>query len=528
MMHVVRSYLCDQWQEGGERRPLVNPTTDELMAEAGSGGLDLGAALQHARTKGGEALRAMTFAERGKLLAAIASSIHERREELVALAIANGGNTRGDAKFDVDGATGTLSYYAKLGERLGDVRARVDGKSTRLARNPRYVGHHVFVPRRGVAVHINAFNFPAWGLFEKAAVSLLAGVPVFAKPATATALVAEKAVSYLVEDGVLPSGVLSLLCGSAGDLLDHMDGQDVLAFTGSADTGARLRGHAAVVERSVRLNIEADSLNAAVLGADVDGDSDTFDLFLREVARDVTQKAGQKCTAIRRVLVPEGLVDEVRERLAEEVDMVRVGNPALREVRMGPLTNAAQLTDTLEGMAALEEAGAERFHGGGRGDLVDVEGDKGCFVRPSLFLASADNPVVHAREVFGPCATILPYDGSPESAVDIVSRGKGSLVSSIYTDDRGFAEGAVMGCAAYLGRVHLGSSRVAEHSPGPGTVLPQMVHGGPGRAGGGEELGGERGLGFYSQRTAIQGEATLLEKFLPLQARESEKESKKT
>ncbi len=518
-MHIVRSYLCDRWQEGGERRPLINPSNDERLAEAGSSGLDLGDALAHARDHGGATLRKMTFAQRGALLASIATSLHKRREDLVALSIANGGNTRGDAKFDIDGATGTLSYYAKLGERLGHKRTLVDGAAERLAPNPRYVGYHLQVPRRGVAVHINAFNFPAWGLFEKAAVSILAGVPVFTKPATATALVAERAVEFLVEDGVLPKGVLSLLCGSAGDLLDHLDVQDVVAFTGSADTGARIRGHACVVERSVGLNIEADSLNAAVLGADVDSDSGAYELFLREVARDVTQKAGQKCTATRRVLIPADRLDEVREDLTNEIDNVRVGDPSLREVRMGPVTNRAQLADVEAGMAALEKSGAERVHGGGRGKLVAIEGDQGCFIAPSLFVAPADNPVVHSREVFGPTATLLPYDGTADAAVDILSRGKGSLVSSVYTDDKLFAEGVVLEAAAFMGRIHVGSSRVAEHSPGPGTVMPQMVHGGPGRAGGGEELGGLRGLAFYSQRTGVQGEKTLLEKILPMEER---------
>ena len=514
-MKVVRSYLNGEWCEGGDARPLFNPTTEEVLAEAGTGGLDLGAALQFARDKGGSALRAMTLTERARMIGAMASALHERREDLVALAIANGGNTRGDAKFDIDGATSTLSYYAKLGESLGDAHFLDEGDEVRLSRSPRYVGRHILVPRHGVAVHINAFNFPAWGLFEKAAVSLLAGMPVMAKPGTATAMVAEAAVATLITADILPDGALSILCGSAGDLLDHVEEQDVLAFTGSADTGARLKAHPAVIARSIRVNVEADSLNAAVLAPDVEPGSDTFDLFLREVARDVTQKAGQKCTAIRRVLVPSDLVEAVREDLPEEIARVRIGDPALKEVRMGPVATQDQQRDVQEGIAALKAAGAEFVSGdGGRGNLVGVENGKGAFVTPTLLQADAGTDLVHDREVFGPVATILPYDGDPATAVGIISRGKGSLVSSVYTDDLKFAKTALLGMAPFLGCIHLGSSRVAEHSPGPGAVMPQMVHGGPGRAGGGEELGAHRGLAFYSQRTAIQGEKTMLEKIL--------------
>ncbi len=514
-MRVVRSYLNGRWQKGTDRRPLFNPSTDEVMAEAGTGGLDLGGALRHAREAGGTSLRAMTFTERAKMLGAMASALHERREELVSLAIANGGNTRGDAKFDIDGATGALSYYAKLGETLGERPFLNDGEEVRLTRSPRYVGRHIFVPRRGAAVLINAFNFPAWGLFEKAAVSLLAGMPVMAKPATATALVAESAVEALTDREIVPQGALSILCGSAGDLLDHLEEQDVLAFTGSADTGARLKGHPAVIGKAVRVNVEADSLNAAVLAPDVEAGSDTWDLFLREVARDMTQKAGQKCTAIRRILVPADRVEAVREDLPEEIRRVRVGDPSLKEVRMGPLATQAQREDVQEGIAALQAAGAGFVYGdGGRGEPVGVEEGKGAFVAPTLLQADAGLHLVHDREVFGPVATILPYDGDPATAAETVSRGKGSLVSSVYTDDPSFAETALLRMAPFLGRMHLGSARVAEQSPGPGAVMPQMIHGGPGRAGGGEELGAHRGLAFYSQRTAIQGEKTLLEKIL--------------
>jgi oxepin-CoA hydrolase/3-oxo-5,6-dehydrosuberyl-CoA semialdehyde dehydrogenase len=521
MTEALRSFLAGAWHEGGDARPLVNPTSGEVLAEAGSGGLDLGAALAHARLTGGPALRAMSFAQRGALLGAMASTLHEHREALIELSIANGGNTRGDAKFDIDGATSTLSWYAKLGERLGDQRLLSDGEPERMARNPRLVGQHVWVPRMGAAVHINAFNFPAWGMFEKAAVSLLAGVPVLSKPATATALLAVRAVELLDRAGVLPAGVLSLLAGSSSDLLDHLSEQDVVAFTGSAATGLKIRGHRSVLEHSVRVNVEADSLNAAVLAPDVEPRSETWELFLREVARDLTQKAGQKCTAIRRIFVPAQRFDEARRELVDELALTRHGNPALREVRMGPLTNADQLTDVERGIALLLEAGAEVITGADRGEVVGVREDRGYFLAPTL-LAISDpdaSAAVHEHEIFGPVASLMPYDGAPTRAAELVARGKGSLISSVYTDDRDFAAEAVLGAegpgmAPFLGRLHLGSARIAEHSLGPGTVLPQLVHGGPGRAGGGEELGGARGLSFYSQRCAIQGEKTLLEKIL--------------
>jgi oxepin-CoA hydrolase/3-oxo-5,6-dehydrosuberyl-CoA semialdehyde dehydrogenase len=513
-MLVLRSYVGGRWVEGqGARAVLVNPATEEPLAEAGTGGVDFRAALDHARTVGGPALREMTFAQRGKLLSAMYEVLHKNRDALIAPAIANGGNTRSDAKFDIDGAWGTLAYYATVGAQLGETRLLPDGESVQLGRSARFHGQHLYAPREGVAVHVNAFNFPAWGFAEKAACALLAGMPVITKPATSTALVAYRVVELLIEAKVLPEGALTLLCGSAGDLLAHLDGQDVVAFTGSSDTGGELRGAEAVVKRSVRFNVEADSLNAAVLCADLERGAPAYDLFLADVVRDMTQKAGQKCTAIRRVLVPEARAAEVAEDLAERLAAVKVGDPAREEVTMGPLATAQQLRDVRAGIARLAAESESLFGGDGGVAPVGAPSGKGFFVGPVLLRArdAARAQAVHAHEVFGPVATLLAYDGTPRVAADLVRRGGGTLVTSVYGDDRAAVGELVAALAPYTGRLFLGSGKLAGQASPPGTVLPQMVHGGPGRAGGGEELGGARGLGFYLQRVAVQGDKPVLD-----------------
>jgi oxepin-CoA hydrolase/3-oxo-5,6-dehydrosuberyl-CoA semialdehyde dehydrogenase len=512
---TLQSWLGGRWQAGtpDSLQVLVNPATEEPLARAGSGGLDLAAALDHARRVGGPALRRLTFAERGALLKAVSDALVAHRNELLDLAVANGGNTRSDAKFDVDGATYTLATYADLGRTLGERRFLVDGEGVSLARNPRFHGQHLAVPRHGVAVHINAFNFPAWGLAEKAAAALLAGVPVLAKPATSSAVVAHRIVQILVERAVLPEGALSLLVGGVGDLLAHVGGQDVIAFTGSGDTGARIRSQPNVVRDSVRVNVEADSLNAAVLGPDAAPGSETYDYYLKDVLRDITQKAGQKCTAIRRVLVPADVADRVRDDLAERLAAVTVGNPALEGVRMGPVATASQRDDVREGVSLLARDG-RLVYGTADVQAAGVEPGRGFFVSPVLLEVEpgAEAPRVHSREVFGPVATVVPYAGGAAEAVELVARGNGGLVSSVYSEDPPFVSEVVLGLAPYHGRVFIGSAKIAEASPGPGTVLPQLVHGGPGRAGGGEELGGVRGLAFYLQRVALEGPRPLIER----------------
>jgi oxepin-CoA hydrolase/3-oxo-5,6-dehydrosuberyl-CoA semialdehyde dehydrogenase len=517
-METLESYVHGEWQTGkGKLATLVNPTTEAPLAQTSTEGLDFGKAVRFAREEGGPTLRAMTFAERGEVLRAMSRAIHGARDALIEAAIQNGGNTRSDAKFDIDGAMGTLAYYADLGKELGAKRFLVDGDGVQLGRAPRFFGAHVLTPRTGVAVHVNAFNFPAWGLGEKAACALLAGVPVVSKPATSTALVAYRIMKLWVDAGILPKGTLSFVAGSPGDLLSHLTGDDVLAFTGSGDTGATLRALGNVVRDSVRVNVEADSLNAAVLGPDAAPGSETYAMFLRDVARDMTQKAGQKCTAIRRIFAPRAVAEQVEQDLVERLRDAKVGDPALEGVTVGPLATAAQLRDVKAGIERLA-AESTVVLGAGAFEKLGVAGDKGYFVPPTLLRTkdAAASRVVHEHEVFGPVATLLPYDGGAREAIELVRRGAGGLVCSVYSDDRAFASEVFFGIASLHGRVVLGSEKIADQTPGPGTVLPQTIHGGPGRAGGGEELGGVRGLAFYSQRTAVQGSRPILEAMLDL------------
>ena len=500
-MLELRSYVGARWVAGtGAAHTLLNPTTEEPLAQASSEGVDLASALHHARSVGGPALRAMSFAERGAALKAIADAIQIEREALLEAAIANGGNTRSDAKFDVDGAIATLLAYSEISTFLGSSKFLVDGEGIQLGRSARFHGQHISVPRRGVAVHINAFNFPAWGFAEKAAVALLAGMPVLSKPATSSAMVAHRIMELVVDKKLLPEGALSFLVGPARDLVSHLGAQDVLAFTGSGETGAQLRAAPGVVKNSVRINIEADSLNAAVLGPDVEPRSDMYELFLKDVVRDMTQKAGQKCTAIRRVLIPYAVAASVREDLIELLTTIRVGDPRFEDTRMGPLASRAQLADVREGVQRL--GGRHAF-----GSIAPA-GAKGFFISPVLIEDAGE--AVHEREVFGPVASLVRYKDNPAG---IVARGSGGLVSSVYSDDQDFIESMVTELAPCHGRLFLGHPKI-ELSPGPGTVLPQLVHGGPGRAGGGEELGGPRGLAFYMQRVALEGPRPVIAKLL--------------
>jgi len=511
----LKSFVGGKWQEGsGKSVTLLNPATEAPLAETSTGGIDFSAALEFARTVGGPALRSLTFAARAEILQALYEALFAHREEFIALSIANGGNTRNDAKFDIDGATATLLAYVDVGKELGDRHIINDGESTQIGRTPRYAGRHIYSTMQGVAVHVNAFNFPAWGMIEKAAVALLAGMPVVSKPATSTALLAGRMTEIMIESGALPEGAFSFIAGSVGDMLDHLQPQDVLAFTGSGNTAALLRSLDAHTQQSVRINIEADSLNAAVMGPDVESGSETWQMMLNEVSIDVRQKAGQKCTAIRRVFVPPAKLESFCDALKERLEDVVVGNPSESAVRMGPLVSANQLTDVRAGLEALQ-AQATRVTGSLEvGELVGVEKGKGYFLTPHLFRVDdvAAAAIVHDREIFGPVVSVLPYD-DVATLIDMVAAGGGSLVSSVYSDDRNFSREMLVGLAPFNGRLTHGSSKVAAISPGPGTVMPMLVHGGPGRAGGGEELGGARGLAFYMQRTAVQGYSPLLDKF---------------
>lgn len=516
-MQQLDSFLGGRWQAGNPERSatLYDPTTGAAVAQTSTAGLDLNAALSHARTVGGPALQALTFAERGALLKAMSKAIHAQREALIEVGRINAGNTRSDAKFDIDGATGTLMYYAGVAAELGDRTVLFDGEPQTVGRpGSRLQGQHILLPKPGVAVHINAFNFPCWGLAEKAACAILAGMPVLSKPATATAWMTWAMVRAVTDAGVLPDGVLSLLCGSAGDLLDHLDWGDVIAFTGGADTAVRIRGHRRVIEAGVPVNIEADSLNATLLAPDAE--DETYDAFINHVHRELTQKAGQKCTATRRILVPADQIDEVIEDLAEKFGPTVVGNPSNDSVRVGPLATQSQFDSAKEGLAALMQQAEPVIGDPQRAAFTDVAQGQGWFVDPVILKAkdSHANGPIHDLEVFGPVSTLLPYDGSVADAVNIVRRGQGSLVGSIYGDDRGFLRESIVGLGAWHGRLVVTDAKVAAKALSPGLVMPHLTHGGPGRAGGGTELGGLRGVGLYQQRCAVQGNGPLIAKLL--------------
>jgi len=455
-MIELKSYLAGKWIGGsGKASTLVNPATEQEIAKASTEGVDFAAAYAHARDVGGPALRALSFAQRGELVKAMSRAIHAHRDELLTVAIENGGVTRSDAKFDIDGAIGTLAFYAELGAQLGDVKTLDDGEAFQLARSPRLFGAHAWVPRQGVAVHVNAFNFPAWGLGEKAACALLAGMPVITKPGTSTALLAFRMMEIFVNEKLLPEGAFSFVAGGAGNLLELLGGQDVLAFTGSSFTGAMLRGGKSVVAHNVRVNIEADSLNAAVLGPDAEDGSETLNLFVGDVVRDMTQKTGQKCTAIRRVYVPKDRVPAVLELLKERLAQVKTGDPSREEVTMGPVATAQQLRDVREGIGKLASCAKIVVGGAQATEGIGAPAGKGYFVAPTLLSSespSASDPV-HNHEVFGPVSTVMAYDGTAGQAAALVRAGGGGLVSSVYTDDREFLQKCVLGIAAHHGRV---------------------------------------------------------------------------
>ena len=471
------------------------------------------AALAYAREKGNPALQALSYGERAQLLERIAELLSEDREKYCQLALQNSGNTATDAAIDVDGGIGTLKYYAAVGKGLGDAHYLCEPGMDRLARDKAFQCAHILTPLTGVAIHINAFNFPAWGLWEKAAVSLLAGVPVFAKPATTTSLLTHEMVRDVIEAEIVPQGCLSLICGGGHDLMDYVQTGDVVLFTGSADTAIKLRTQPQVIKRGVRFNTEADSLNMALLAEDVAVDSPLFEAFVKEVAKEMTVKAGQKCTAVRRILVPAKVIDAVAEALSARLAKTIVGDPAIEGVRMGPVVNKAQQQAAWEGIDMLAQE-AEFVYGGDR-HFAPVGGDtqNGCFVQPTLL--RCDQPFeaerVHDTEVFGPVATLIPYAGEDEIWA-LGALGGGSLTGSVFSSDDEFVARAAVRLSSSHGRLLVVDESVMASHTGHGIAMPQCVHGGPGRAGGGEELGGLRGLRIYHQRTAVQGNVERLQK----------------
>ena len=503
----LESYVYGEWARGSKDGvPLLNAATGAPVALIDSTGIDFGAALEWGRDKGGRALRAMSFHERAGMLKALGLKLMEMKEEFYAESLATGA-TRTDAWIDIEGGIGTLLTFASKGRReLPNARVLLDGDVELLSKDGSFSAQHILTPLQGIAIHINAFNFPCWGMLEKIGPNLLAGVPCLVKPASQTAYLTELMVRRMIGTGILPDGVLQLVSGSVGDMLDHVSVQDAVTFTGSAWTGRKLRTHKAIVDNSVRFTMEADSLNASILGPDAVPGTEEFDLFIREVAREMTVKAGQKCTAIRRVIAPRRLTEALVAALGDRLGKAALGDPSLEQTRMGPLASLDQRDEVRSRIKELQ-AVAE-IVAGNPDDVRITSGDaeKGAFLNPVLLYC--DKPfeadAVHDVEAFGPVSTILPYDTLDE-AVELARRGKGSLVVSVFTNDKAVAEEAVIGLAPFHGRVMIGNRLSAKTSTGHGSPLAGLVHGGPGRAGGGEEMGGMRGVKHYMQRTAVQG-----------------------
>jgi oxepin-CoA hydrolase/3-oxo-5,6-dehydrosuberyl-CoA semialdehyde dehydrogenase len=513
---LLESYAAGRWfRTADDGEPLLDAATGEEVARISSRGLDVAAMVGHARETGGPALRSLTFHERAALLKALAKHLSAHKEELYALSVRTGATSR-DTMVDVDGGIGTLFSYASKGVReLPNDTVVLDGALERLGKGGTFVGQHLYTSRPGVAVQINAFNFPVWGMLEKLAPAFLAGLPSIVKPASQTAYLTELAVRQIVESGILPEGALQLVAGGAGGLLDELTVQDSVAFTGSAHTAGILRRHPNVLDGGVSLGVEADSLNCSILGPDVRPDDPEFDLFVKGVVTEMTVKAGQKCTAIRRVLVPESMAGRVIEALAARLAKVSVGDPRDPDVRMGPLASLGQRDEVRKAVEALS-ASAEVVVGNPEGNpegssAGDPAGtpERGAFMSPLVLRARRGATEPHDVEPFGPVSTVLTYDGV-EEAVALAARGKGSLVASVVTHDPQVARSVVLGLAPWHGRVLVLDRDDAKESTGHGSPLPVLVHGGPGRAGGGEELGGIRGVLHHMQRTAVQASPDLL------------------
>jgi oxepin-CoA hydrolase/3-oxo-5,6-dehydrosuberyl-CoA semialdehyde dehydrogenase len=509
-MAVLRSYVSGRWTSPADGRPVRDAVTGEEVARVSADGIDLTAALEYGRATGGPALRAMTFHQRAALVKAVGTMLREHRSELYGLS-ARTGATLGDAKFDVDGGIGVLLGYASKARReLPNDTFYVEGAVEPLSRGGQFTGQHVLTPLLGVAVQVNAFNFPVWGPLEKLAPALIAGVPALIKPATQTAYLTARLAELIIESGLLPDGSVQLVCGSAAGLLDHLTEQDLLGFTGSASTARQLRAHPNVVARAVRFNAEADSLNCSVLGPDAGPGSDEFGWYVRQVVTEMTVKAGQKCTAIRRALVPAAHVDAVIEAIQAELAQVTVGSPADESVTMGALASLEQREEVRRGVKALQASCTLAYGDPDRVEVTGADADRGAFLSP-LLLRCDDNDRAepHEIEAFGPVCTVLGY-GSTQEAIALAARGRGSLAGSVVTGDPGFARDVVLGLAPWHGRLLVLDADDARESTGHGSPLPALVHGGPGRAGGGEEMGGLRGILHHMQRTAVQASPRML------------------
>ena len=510
-MNKLGNYISGQWIEGdGDGQLLYNAVTGEPIFTATTQGLDLESMLNHARQKGNPALRKMTFQERGRMLRALALHLTEKKEKFYAVSTLTGA-TRIDSWIDIEGGIGNLFSNASLRRKLPDETFTLDGDPIALSKGNTFMGHHILVPKEGVAIHINAYNFPVWGMLEKIAVNLLAGMPAIVKPATVTCFLTEAVVREIIASKILPEGALQLICGSAGNMLNFTNSQDVVTFTGSASTGLKLRAHPTILSESVPFNMEADSLNCIILGPDVSPGMGEWDLFIKEVRKEMTVKAGQKCTAIRRIFVPENKMEDVWKNIITELDKTTIGNPLNEKVRMGSLAGQGQREEVKTQVQKLLASSQILYGSLDSVHVIDADATKGAFISPLLLLNEA--PFVseepHNIEAFGPVSTIMPYKNI-EDAVALSKKGKGSLVSSIVTADPHIAKQYVLGAATHHGRILVLNGECAKESTGHGSPLPSLVHGGPGRAGGGEEMGGLRGVKHYLQRTAIQGSPTML------------------
>jgi oxepin-CoA hydrolase/3-oxo-5,6-dehydrosuberyl-CoA semialdehyde dehydrogenase len=510
-MNTLNNYACGQWVAGSEKgQELFNAITGDAIATASSKGLDFGKMCDYARTVGGPKLRKMTFQERGMMLKALATHLISKKEDFYKISWATGA-TRVDSWVDIEGGIGNLFAYASLRRQFPNETYCYDGDVAKLSKNNTFIGHHICVPKEGVAIHINAFNFPVWGMLEKVAVNWLAGVPAIVKPATVTSFLTEAVVKEIIASKILPEGALQLICGSANGILDHVMNQDVVTFTGSASTGKMLKAHPRLLEESVHFNMEADSLNCCVLGPDVTPDKPEFDIFIKEVTREITTKAGQKCTAIRRIIVPENLVEDVQIALGKRLAQNIIGDPNVEGVRMGSLAGQSQLKEVKEKVEQLSKTQKIIIGDFEKFEVKGADKHKGAFMPPIIFLNEKPfvNTDCHSVEAFGPVSTLMPYKTIDE-AIQLSKLGKGSLVSSIVTADDKIARMYVIGAACMHGRILILNADCAKESTGHGSPMPMLVHGGPGRAGGGEEMGGKRGVFHYLQRTAIQGSPTTI------------------
>ena len=508
-MRQVHSFSAGQWiAPGAGARPIESAITGEVIAEAGNDALDLHAMRNFARKVGAPALQEMTFHDRARMLKAIALHLRTHRQRLYDLSFDTGA-TQTDHLFDIDGGIGTMLVFASKGRReMPDGHVYLDGAVEQLGRAGQFMGQHICMPLGGVAVHINAFNFPVWGMLEKLAPNLLSGMPAIIKPATATSYVTEACVRLILDSGLLPNGALQMIAGGTGDLLDHLDCQDVVTFTGSADTALHLRDNANLRANAVRFTVEQDSLNATVLGPDAIPGTPEFDLFIKETVTEMTTKAGQKCTAIRRIMAPEAQVEAVIDALSQKLSNITVGDPREKDTQMGALVSNKQKMDVLA-MSARIATQAERVIGDP--DSFAMADSPGAFLPPILFhCADPDSAtVVHDVEAFGPVSTVMPYRGL-DHASTLLNKGKGSLVASVITRDPDVARRLTLASARFHGRLYFNNRDSMAEATGHGAPLPHMLHGGPGRAGGGEELGGMRAVKHYMQRTAVQGSPDIL------------------